>query len=196
MSSPPRRRIATEFFVILFSILAAFAVEEVRDRWAQIQLRDLALSNIRAELEGDLRALSEAIPYHTEMVDRMDDFLADRSNWEGRPGYSVGSVVAPGGVQAPELRWTAWETASATGAVGLFDYELSQAIAAVYREKSRGVDATVQRLVDHVFSLSTFGVEDTEAVMRLMAAVSGELLSQELQLRSSIEDVLAELAAY
>jgi len=178
--------------VVLVSILAAFAVDEFREKRSANELRVLALTNIRAEVEHNRSALDRVIPYHNGIVAAMGDLLSDPASWEGRPGFEVGAEVAPQGILPPALRHTAWETARATGAVALLDYGLSQRIAAAYDDKERGVDATVVGLVDHVFTLSTFRTEETEAVMMLMAGLAGELLAQETQLRETLDALLSD----
>lgn len=64
------RRLAAEFVLIVVSILAAFAVEELRQVRAQRALKTQALSNVREGIMGNLTAL--------EAVDRMVDHVFTR----------------------------------------------------------------------------------------------------------------------
>ena len=188
-------RLLAEFVLIVLSILVAFGVEDFREDRAEDELRTLALSNIRAELEHNISALDVVMPYHGEVAASIMEKVQDRRNWEGRRGFEVGPEFAPNGVQGPDLRTTAWETALSTGAVALFEYTLSQRIARVYDAQRRGVDATIERMVDHVFTLSTFRSDETEAVLMLIGALAGELHAQERDLRRQLEGLLADPAA-
>ena len=187
-------RLIAEFLIIVVSILAAFGVEELREEWAKQELKDLALENIRNEVERNVAALDSVIPYHEEVRRSIGQLLPERSAWQGLSGFQAGGRIAPRGIQPPELGTVAWETAQATGAVALFDYELSQRIAGVYAGQRRGVDATVGRLVDHIFARATFGTDDTEAFLQLLGAIAGELLSQERRLREELQGLLSAMS--
>jgi hypothetical protein len=79
--------------------------------------------------------------------------------------------------------------------VSLFDYELGQRIAGTYDAQAIGVEATVDRLVDQIFSLEMFRPADSEGVVRLMGALSGELVAQERRLIELLEELSVTLAA-
>lgn len=189
----PSIRLPAEFVLIVVSILSAFGVEEWRDNRGRDQMRTVALSNIRTEVEHNIAAIEAVMPYHGEVATTIMQAVASQTDWGGRRAIEVGVELAPNGILAPDLRTTAWETAQATGAVALLEYSLSESIAGVYGLQSMGVAATLKRMVDNVFTLSTFRANDTEAVLMLIGSLAGELYAQERELRSHLERLLEEL---
>jgi hypothetical protein len=190
-TSHPRTRVLAEFVVIVVSILAAFAVEEYRESRVEARRREVALRNIRAEIEHNIAALEAVVAYHTETAGRLAAAASVGTQPGGQSGFETSAAAAPQGLRPPDLRRAAWQAAQATGAVSLFDYELGQHVAGTYDAQAIGVEATVQRLVDQVFSVGMFRSADAEGVVRLMGALSGELVAQERQLL----DLLGELSA-
>jgi hypothetical protein len=186
-------RLVAEFVLIVVSILSAFAVEDFRDERARRTQRATALSNIRAEIASNISALDGVMEYHQEIAALTDQFLADRTNWEGRRGIRLVGEIAPRGVLSPELRRTAWETAQVTGVVALLEYELGEQIAQVYASQGQGVEASVTRMIDHILSRAMFGSDETEAVLMLLGAMAGELFAQEQHLRGILDALLREI---
>lgn len=196
MRSESRRltiRIVAESALIVASILLALAVEGWREDRVLERTRVQALERIRTEIEGNIAALERSLAYHEEVLSGAGDLMASPERWRGRPFWDVGSQMAPRGILPPDLRTTAWETAVATRAVALFEYDVSHTLAGYYGWQERGVSDTVQRLVDEAFRPDKFDPDRTDVTLPQMVGMMGELAAQERQLLEQARRVLAFL---
>jgi hypothetical protein len=125
-------QVALEVFSIVLGVLLALAVSEWQESRSNLERSQLALTNVRAELQGNLKLLETIHPINSRVVEQLSSGEADSSRDE---------TVVPG----VQMRSSAWQTLSTTGLGNYIDYdlliELSQlySLIDVYRQTAYGV---------------------------------------------------------
>lgn len=186
-------RVLVESALIVFSILLALAVNEMRDGLRLNDQRQRALTNIREEVEHNLAALESALPYHTDVAESLGAMLASPGANADGTGFAAVVRAAPMGLNPPDIRRTAWETAVSTDAVARFDYELTYRLGGLYDAQAIGVEATIRRAIDLIMSTALFDPAQSEPATRLMLMLSRELVAQESTLAGHYRSSLAAL---
>jgi hypothetical protein len=182
-----------ESVLIVFSILLALAVSECSERSNREERAEVALQNIHLEIGTNAAALRSAIPYHTGMLQRLDLLLADSAaTLRSRGVFGTLNVIAPEGLQPPSLSTTAWDMAILTDAVSRTDYAKVCELSRLYQLQRMGVESTVPRLGELIFSRETFRAgTDPLPTLSLLQLILNELVTQE---RYLLERYTAELA--
>lgn len=187
-------RIVAEGALIVLSVVLALAVDSLREQRALDAVRDDALRRIRVELTANLDAVRSALPYHDSVLSTTATLLAEPGELAGVPALAIAQRAAPRGIRPPELSRTAWDAAIASDAVALLDLETAALVASVYGQQRNGVETTVLRLTDRIFTTESFDEELGVRQMRLLDAMLGEIRAQEASLADAYARVLAELA--
>jgi hypothetical protein len=185
-------RFVFESVMIVFSILLALGVSQCSEQASRRERAQVALRNIHAEITTNAASLRRSVPYHRDMVKRLDALLADSAAVLRREGM-VGTLgrIAPEGLQPPTLSSTAWEMATMTDAVARTDYSRLYAISRLYQLQRMGVEGTLPRLSELIFSPDAFRTEqDPLPSLRLLQLILNELLTQEEYLLERYGEVL------
>lgn len=182
-----------ESLLIVFSILLALAVSQCSDRRSREERAEVALRNIRSEITTNAASLRQSVPYHREMLARLDVLLTDSvAEVRSQSMFETLAKIAPRGLQPPTLSSTAWDMAIMTDAVSRTDYTRVYALSRLYQLQKVGVEATVPRLGELIFSRESFrGAEDALPSLFLLQLILNELVTQEQYL---LERYTAELA--
>lgn len=170
-----------ESMLIVFSILLALAVSEYSERNNRKERAEVALQNIHLEIGTNAAALRRTIPYHTAMLKRLDLSLADSvATLRSRGVFETLGEIAPQGLQPPSLSSTAWDMATMTDAVSRTDYAKVYELSRLYQLQKMGVESTVPRLGELIFSRETFHAEaDPLPTLSLLQLILHELVTQE-----------------
>ena len=149
------------FFSALFGILIAFELEEWRDEKNQIEIARIAFENLKKEVQINQNSLRENIAINVKhlkslqaLLNRMDNQLgfigskeeADSINrnfsqvafieWDDAVNKNtlVKPIVIIGlhNITIPMIQSSAWESAKATGALNLMDYEKVLSLSSLY----------------------------------------------------------------
>lgn len=114
-----------EAVMVVFAVLVALAVDE----WAQARQLDEQVARARAGIEAELRSnqaeLERGSSSVRDMYQRIAGAVERLAAGEELTDYNLGGEI-------PDFSDAAWETARATGAVALMDYEWVLATARVY----------------------------------------------------------------
>ena len=149
------------FFSALFGILIAFELEEWRDEKNQIEIARIAFENLKKEVQINQNSLHENVANNIryinilqELLDKMDNQLrftgskveADSINQnfsqvvfiEWSDSVTKSKMLKPivnigmHNITIPTLQSSAWESAKATGALNLMEYEKVQSLSYLY----------------------------------------------------------------
>ena len=149
------------FFSALFGILIAFELEEWRDEKNQIEIARIAFENLKKEVQINQNSLHENVANNIRHINTLQELLskmdyqlrftgskaeADSINqnfsqvvfieWNDSVTKSrmVKPVVNIGmhNITIPTLQSSAWESAKATGALNLMEYEKVQSLSYLY----------------------------------------------------------------
>ncbi len=181
-----------ESVLIVFSILLALSVSECSERSNRQERAEVALDNIRAEIASNAASLRRIVPYHQQMLARLDLLLADSASVLRSQGV-IGTIsrIAPEGLQPPTLGSTAWGIATTTDAISRIDYAQVYVLSRLYQIQHMGVETTVPRLSELLLSRETFQTEqDPLPSLRLLQLILNELVTQEQFLLLRYTEVL------
>jgi len=181
-----------ESVLIVFSILLALSVSECSERSNRQERAEVALDNIRAEIASNAASLRRIVPYHQQMLARLDLLLADSASVLRSQGV-IGTIsrIAPEGLQPPTLGSTAWGIATTTDAISRIDYAQVYVLSRLYQIQHMGVETTVPRLGELLLSRETFQTEqDPLPSLRLLQLILNELVTQEQFLLQRYTEVL------
>jgi hypothetical protein len=113
------KRMALEVFSIVLGVLLALAVSEWQEDRNNAQKAELALANVRAELQSNLGLLEIIYPNNSRVVEGITSDEDDVSDDE---------VVIPG----VQMRSSAWQTLATTGLGNFIDYDLLLELSQLY----------------------------------------------------------------
>lgn len=112
-------QVALEVFSIVLGVLLALAVSEWQESRSNREKSQLALSNVRAELQSNLKLLETIHPINSGVVAKLSSGDTDSSRDE---------TVVPG----VQMRSSAWQTLSTTGLGNYVDYDLLIELSQLY----------------------------------------------------------------
>jgi len=112
-------QVALEVFSIVLGVLLALAVSEWQESRSNLEKSRLALTNVRAELQSNLKLLQTIHPINSGVVEKLSS---------GGTESSSDQTVVPG----VQMRSSAWQTLSATGLGNYVDYDLLIELSQLY----------------------------------------------------------------
>jgi hypothetical protein len=99
--------------LIVFSVMLALILNEVRNNWMERKQTRELLRNVRTELINNKHLLQEQYDYHLLVLHNIDSALTHESY--AQQIISQGELylerLAPDGIRLEDFDWTAWETA-------------------------------------------------------------------------------------
>lgn len=181
-------RLSFEALLIVLSVLIGFGVSEWRQASADRQLADRVVSNLRTEIEHNLRQIDEVAPQHRrilELVASADVADSQLSGWE-----IIFSALqqAGGGLSPPRLRQGAWDAAVSTGALRLLDYELVAALSEIYVAQSAAAGVFARLMTAYEPSVFQPGLQ--RETVQAFRWTTVEIVSVEEDLRQLYEQQL------
>ena len=121
--------------LIIVSILIALAFDAWREELEEQELVDRAIYSFNSELRQNIRRMDDVVPFHFAIYDILDRNIAAG---EIREVTALNEILQ--GFQPARLEHTAWDTAVATGALTLMDYELVRGLSLTYNLQSRFIE--------------------------------------------------------
>ena len=118
-----------EVSTIIFGVILALGVNEVREHYNDEEIVNTALESIQIEIQKNRDFLNIRIPYYSAMIDTLDILIKKHGANEG-----LWSVSVPGftGINPPMLRNSSLQTAISTQAFSNMDYAVADNISWVY----------------------------------------------------------------
>lgn len=116
-----------EVVSIIFGVLIALGVNEVRQHYKQQATVDIALKSISNELTGNKQFLEQRMPYYKAMRDTLNNIIA-RDGADARPGKIPGF----NGINPPLLGKSSLQTAISTRAFSYMDFRKADYISRIY----------------------------------------------------------------
>lgn len=104
---------AADALLIVFSVMLALILNEIRNNWMERKQTRELLRNVRAELVNNKQLLQQQFEYHLLVLHNIDSALAHKAYALQliADGELHLGVLAPKGVMLEDFDWTAWETA-------------------------------------------------------------------------------------
>ena len=186
-------RLVGESLLIVFSVVLALFLNECRASVKDRGLRQVALANVRAEMENNLAVLREWHPYHREVLDNFRDALAADTTHDDlltENGVILWPLI-PRGIVQSLLSSTAWDTLEASPIVTDIDFEALMSISEVYTLQAAGVETTVRTLTRELASRETMDPDMLNQTLVVFSRHMQELTAQEEFLIQRLEHALA-----
>ena len=121
-----------EVFLIILGVMVALAANEWREGRALAQRTDIALENIRLEIERNQKTMQQRLPYHETLRDSLERYLPELRNLsfeqvnEQRLGMHRGLFFL--------LTYdAAWQTALTSQVLSNVDYETLTILSTIYQ---------------------------------------------------------------
>jgi hypothetical protein len=166
-------QIALEVFSIVLGVLLALGVSEWQEKRNNTERAGVAVANVRAELESNLKLLETIHPNNAQVVESINS---------GEEDSQDENAFIPG----VQIRSSAWQTLGSTGLVNFVDYEMLIELSQLYSM----ID--VYRTTSYTFISSNMNMAATATA--LGTAVDNKRFSQNFstyfQTMVQIEEIL------
>ena len=203
------------FFSALFGILIAFELEGWRDQKSQAETVFIAFENLKKEIQNNQTTLHENVSANINHISKLQGLLSRMDNGLRFSGSlaeidsvnrNFGQVIfiekmdpssknkdhfvhiGMGNIVVPSLQTSAWESAKATGALNLMNYEKVLTLSSLYNPP---------RLLDELTEIRTLwrtsdNVVDKQALTILLADMekAHRSLQNELQMFDQFVNIL------
>ncbi len=171
-----------KFFVevgsIVFAVLLALFVNELRQNAAVQESVQRAQRNLRNEIQTNRKQVESRIPYHKEMVKTLSEMKA-------QPVLDTKQVPGWRGLLPPLYRKAAYETAMATEALANMDFDTVEILAFTYSAQ----DMIAQMNREVIRSLVVGELKSTEEIR----GVFSEMGTLEMEMQRAYDGVLTHL---
>jgi hypothetical protein len=180
-----------EAIFIVASVGLAFALAGYRESRAEHELVRRVLTNVHAEIEQNLASLTPQVAAHRAWMDalaRIDAGQKSQSAFDSlvavRPGDAAN--IAP-------LRHAAWDTAVASGAVRLLDYDLAARLAEIYGAQTTTYDSLGRMVTSALYTTAMFDPNARAEAIQVGRYVISEVEGNERYLKGLYEKHLPAL---
>lgn len=194
--------VLAEAALIVFSILLALYTNHWREEYAAHQRLEIALAEIRLELQQNQAILQNVLPYHLVEVNRIGDFLNRPDLARQVRGKNLIELLKQRsedlnfhGVWNPQvspsyLSDAAWKSAIASSVLPLMKPELLKALTSYYSGQETGVLNTLQTLNQVYLGPEPYDRSQTITMLRTLQGTFRELADQEQSLLQSVDQTL------
>ena len=181
------RAAALEAGLVVFGVVLAFAANEWREHRARVARAEHALESILDELRTNRDAVEAARQYHAGLLAAIRE--------AARTGVEPGIETFPRGFITPAtVHRTAWESASATGALEALDLATLLKLSRVYEQQER-YELQASQMGSLIYAeLYRGGLAGILANYRNLAALVQAFAYREGELVALCDQTLGELA--
>lgn len=184
--------------LIVFSVLFALFINKLAENYQTSQERDVALSNIKQELELNHKAIQAWHSHHQQIQNRITAMLQGRndsliSELKKYKTFNLGVLTQDKTLVESILSNTAWETAKSTGIISEFDFELIQRLTATYELQETLTEKTLSGIVQLLFDQEFQDLSQLETNLVQLKLRFGELVGQEWFLKNLYKDTIGAI---
>ena len=182
-------RILIESMLIVFSILAALAVNAWQNGKSNEELATQALSAFRREIEQNRDRLAGVAPVHAGLREVLVGMNASGAFPSSEAFHLMVGVEQ---LRPPFVTSTVWETSLTTGAIPHIDFEVVNALSLTYSTQERFLDFSRTSMPALARGASVPADEISSAVREVVVYLT-DLASSEAQLLAYYEQALQVL---
>jgi hypothetical protein len=180
------RAAVLEAGLVVFGVVLAFAANEWREHRAAVARADHALASILEELRTNRDAVASSLAYHDGLLGA----IVEASRSGAAPGIQT---FSRGFISPASVYRTAWDSASATGALEAVDFALLLRLSRVYAQQARYEQQSANIGPLLYGELYRGGMAGVLANYRNLSSLIGAMAYRERELVAACEDALAEL---
>lgn len=194
MKSANIGKVAFESGLIVFSVLLALFLNEVREQFKQQETKDHALQMIKVELQNNLTTLNQWLPYHKDVLQNFEQSLKlDKQGLVLDNQYAYISQQMPEGVIRAVLDDSSWEAIKQSAVSSTLDVDTLFALSKTYKIQHQGVESTLKRILAILYSREAVSEGELQQTLLLLRNAFQELIAQEIYLIQVYQDVIKDL---
>ena len=175
----------TQLFLIVFSVvLGLYLSERIEDRKNQKQANNL-LAKIKLELNENKKILDSWVPYHREVVKKLDSLYKNKLFVEKfiSDYTTIYSAFSRGTIMSESPANDAWDIAKSHPLIVNFEYDELLILSKLYKQQKSAYDL-VPKLVEVLLSSDLNARENAKSNLHLVKNMLHDITSRELLLIS------------
>jgi len=181
-----------EIFLISFSVFLAFSVSQCQESNKTKKRGQIALENIRLEIESNRDEVGGVIDHHKELIDRMKSVPDSIS--DGKTAFQVFLYCLENNdPHIPLIESSAWKTALADGSIQTIDYFKLSRISKLYGGQEVGFSTMVKNFVERIHDPEMHSPEEYEKQFTSLMMIMQNIFGNEIYFVNECDSVLAEL---
>ncbi len=187
-------RYGFEALLIVFSVLLALWLDELRQERRENAYLSANLEQIASEMRNNLGIVERLLPYHRSIVAELDRHIASaglREGLRGEQGIEYMRLM-PNGLIQEFYSVTAWDLARQGGVTTRLDFETGYAISRAYSSQAF-VDNTIRSLFEFLLGPDAVAPADLRTSTIVLRNRMAELVGQENALKLNYEAALAAI---
>lgn len=189
------KRYFLDGLLIVFSVLFALFINKVAENIQIANEKDIAIENIKKEIQRNAEILENWHILHSEIRDRITTVIEGENDSlrEALLNYKyleIGVLTNHQSLIDANLSNTAWETAKYTGIVSEFDFNTTQKLTEIYMLQEIITEKTIGKVIDFLFDPASHDMENIETTLIQLQLRFKELVGQEYLLVDSYQKIL------
>lgn len=182
---------AVRGLLIVFSILLALFLNEIRDQQKVTADLKSAYRSIRIEVENNRDALAAATEYHSKCIAALDSLLQKNSrNMAGTEFAAILSQIFPNEHHLPTLQNAAWNTLHLMGFISHLKFDDAYPFVKLYGSQKAGVERVSHEIREFLSQPELFDKQVNTANLKTLRLHLNELYEQEKRLLNETNTVL------
>ena len=183
--------------MIVFSVFLALFINEYRKDIQTEHYKNKALAKIKVELTQNLRTLEGYQAHHAQVLQKLEslggDDLTGRLQEKNNVVELIMSETMSDGLIQEILDDTAWQAFRSSSAYAEVEFERVMRLSKVYTTQARGVEASLQTVIDILYARESLQPENSIVTLQLLTNAMRELLAQEIYLIALYQKTLSEI---
>ena len=183
--------------MIVFSVFLALFINEYRKDIQTEHYKNKALAKIKVELTQNLRTLEGYQAHHAQVLQKLEslggDDLTGRLQEKNNVVELIMSETMSDGLIQEILDDTAWQAFRSSSAYAEVEFERVMRLSKVYTTQARGVEASLQTVIDILYARESLQPENSIVTLQLLTNAMRELLAQEIYLIALYHKTLSEI---
>ena len=182
--------------LIVFSVILALFLNELRTNQKTQNETQLALGNVIKEIKDNYRSLEYVKGYHKRGMNRIDSIIGEAQQSGtplSEPLFNLFRIALPNGILPPNTQRSAWNCMNSTGLLTELSYDQLYTLTRIYNLQAEGVETTWRSVANHLMSIETLDESKKQVNLQLLSMLFSELYQQEIYLMEKMEGALEKL---
>jgi hypothetical protein len=184
-----------EIILLFLSVLLAFSLGKWQETQKEIQLAEIALSNLKIEIQKNSNEVEPLLEIHQKII--VDSYQITDSLLQNNSAWDVFNHILEG--NDPRLPWvekSAWEIAKSSATIQHIDYKLLTDISSLYNLQEKGIDQLFQKFTDHMAIPTFYNPEHTNDHLHSLQMILQSLYWNEKIYVEKCDSLLIKLEKY
>ncbi len=186
-----------EAAMIVFSVLLALMLNEVRNNWMENRQTRQLLVNVKEEIFRNQQIVKKLVTYHQQVAGSVEAAIGNdsiRGQLIGNRGFNI-FMLAPKGIMEDKINATSWDIALNSNIALRTDFKTTMLLTELYDQQQLVKDA-VSALIVIVESRDVHKKENLQETLILLRNSMNELQGRESSLLFYYKEGLQTLADY